>query len=473
MAKSSFPPKMATSSPYDGVMETKDKRAFALWRLGVLGPLMSARLDHGDRSAYFKEAAARTHQHPDGRSIKLSVRTIESWYYAYKRGGFDALHPRPRSDCATSRAIRPEVAEMVVRAKREKPRRSIRRIIRMLERARLVRIGELSRSSVHRLLAFHGVSSRPLRGPSAERRSFLHEHAGDLWIGDALHGPVVLAPDGKLRKSYLLTQLDGATRFITHSYFTLSEGAVAHEYGFKQALLKHGPPRAYYVDLGSAYVAGSLRFICADLGIHLLHTSPQDCEAKGGIERWHRTWREEVGDELPKKPLPLAELNALHWAWLAAEYHARVHTTTQRAPREHWLSETAHLRPLPRGMSLDDVFLHRDKRTVRKDGTVRFDGGFLEVRPELVGEEVELRFNPTDKDALPRVFKDGRFVCDTVPLDWLRNATRRRRRLEGEPEPGATPSGLDPLSLIEAEHSRRIRPLGADPQDNDDDDNDR
>src|SRR5256885_14817195 len=46
------------------------------------------------------------------------------------------------------------------------------------------------------------------------------------------------------------------------------------------------------------------------------------------------SWREEVGDELPDQPLPLAELNAKHWAWLSAEYHARKHSTTGRVPRD-------------------------------------------------------------------------------------------------------------------------------------------
>jgi transposase InsO family protein len=61
------------------------------------------------------------------------------------------------------------------------------------------------------------------------------------------------------------------------------------EYGFKQAIAKHGPPRTYYVALGSAYIADSLVLICAELGIRLLHTGVQDCEAKGVIERRHRT----------------------------------------------------------------------------------------------------------------------------------------------------------------------------------------
>jgi putative transposase len=451
-------------------MDDKTKRAIALWRIGVLGTLVSARLEHGDRVKLFAEIAARVYTMPDGKSIELSPRTIESWYYDYKAGGFEALYPCTRSDCGQSRAIAPDLVELILRAKREKPRRSIRRIIRMLERARMVKPGALSRSSVHRLLALAGVSARPLRGPSAERRSFIAEHAGDLWVGDALHGPLVIAPDGRVRKSYLLSQIDNATRFILHSYFALSEGAEAQEYGLKQAILKYGLPRAYYVDRGSAYIAWSLRFICADLGIHLLHTDVQDPEAKGVIERWHRTWREEVGDELPGTPLPLAELNAKHWAWLGAEYHAREHDTTRRAPRDHLLAEVSEIRPVPRGIDLDEVFLHRAERLVRKDGTVRWRGGFLEVRPELCKKLVELRFDPTDESALPRVFVDGRFACDTVPLDRLKNMTRQRRRLTGEPAPDATPSGLDPLALIEDEHYRRTRFTGADRHDDNEDD---
>jgi transposase InsO family protein len=328
----------------------------------------------------------------------------------------------------------------------------------MLERARVVPRGELSHSSVHRLLAEQGVSRRPARGPSAERRSFIFEYAGELWIGDVLHGPRVLTPDGKLHKSYLVSQVDCATRYLPHSYFALSEGAVAHEKGLKQALLKHGRPLAYYVDNGSAYLADSLRVICAELGIHLIHAGPGDAEAKGAIERWHRTLREELLDELGPDPVTLGELNSKLWAWLGSEYHSRLHDTTKRAPREHLLSQTEHLRPLPRGVCLDEIFLHRCSRLVRKDGTVRMDGRLLEVRSELCEKTVELRFDPADPHALPRVFRDGRFYCDTVVLDRIKNATRRRHRPQGEPMPQLPPTGLDPLALIEAEHYRRVHP---------------
>ena len=445
-------------------MKNEDKEAIALWRLGVLGPLVSARLGHGDRTALIREAAARDHQMPDGRIVRVKARTIAGWFYSYRHGGWKALMPATRSDCASSRAIRPEVAEFLLRAKRQKPRRSIYRLVRMMERAGLVRPGELSKSSVHRLLVAAGVSKRPARNGGRERRSFLPEHAGDVWMGDAMHGPPVIASGGKVGKSYMLTQLDGATRFIPHSYFAMSEGAAAQEHGFRQAILKYGPPLVYYVDLGSAYIAHSLRVGCAEIGTRLLHTGVRDCEAKGAIERFHRTWREQVGDELPDRPLPLHELNAIHWAWLGTEYHQRVHDTTGRRPRDHFLEQADRLRPIPPGIELDDVFLHRVKRRVRKDGTLRFLGKTLEVRPELVGQLVELRHLPGD-DALPRVFIDGKPYCDTVVLDRVANTTRRRRHIRPSAEPDTPDDNrIEPLGQMREEHYRMGR-IGDDPDD--------
>jgi transposase InsO family protein len=130
-------------------------------------------------------------------------------------------------------------------------------------------------------------------GTRVERRSYIAEHVGDLWVGDALHvhRPVRFA-DGRIGKAYLLSQIDSASRYITHSYFAAHEGDSDQEYGLKQANRKYGVPRVYYVDRGAAYRASSLYAICADLGCRLLHADSGDAEAKGVIERWHRTWRE-------------------------------------------------------------------------------------------------------------------------------------------------------------------------------------
>ena len=160
---------------------------------------------------------------------------------------------------------------------------------------------------------------------------------------------------------------------------------------------------------------------------------------------------------MPEHPLSLAELNAIHWAWLGSDYHATKHETTQRLPKEHFLEQVEKLRRVPRDKNLDEVFLHRAMRDVRKDGTVRWNGLFLEVRPELVDQKIELRFDPIDESARPRVFKDDRFYCDTSPLDRIANASRLRKRIASGPTTPFEPTGLDPLGDLLAEHYDRVR----------------
>ena len=105
---------------------------------------------------------------------------------------------------------------------------------------------------------------------------------------------------------------------------------------------------------------------------------------------------------------------------------------------------------------------------------IGFEGRLLEVRAELSGK-VELRFDPSRSDLLPKVFVANRFVCDTVLLDRLVNSRRVRRQNVSPPSVWPEPSGLDPLALIQAEHELRTRPIpGAFSQQDahDDEDND-
>jgi transposase InsO family protein len=435
-------------------MNHDTRRKVALWRLSVLGPLISMRLEHGDRRTLFAEAAERTYEKPSGHRIKLSARTIEGWYYRYRVRGLQGLEPSRRADAAKSRVLDDELVDLLIRAKREKPRRSVRRLIRILERAGRVERGALSRSTVHRVLVGAALNARPGRSAGRERRSFIVEHAGDLWMGDVMHGPRVLV-EGRLRKSYLISHIDVATRYLVQSCFYLSETAACHERSFRRAIQIHGLPRTYFVDRGAAYVAHSLQAICGELGIHLAHAMPRDAEAKGAIERWHRTWREEIGDELPEAVLKIDELNAIHWAWLAQEYHARRHGTTKRSPAEHILAESQWTRSVPRNVDLDAVFMHRCKRLVRKDGTVSFGGRRLEVLAELCGQRVELRYDPQLEEPRPTVWIEGSFVCDTTPLDLVRNATRRRRTLRVESDSAVEPTALDPLGDLQKAHYER------------------
>ena len=173
----------------------------ALFRLSVLGPLVSReRLARGELQQLIRELAQREYAIPDSRRHLLGEKTIEAWYYAWRRDGIAGLTPKARVDRGQSR-LPAELQAAVIAAKRENPRRSIRQIRRLLEAAGSVAQDRLSRSAIHRLLQRQGLSR--LSGSASqpeERRRFCAEHAGSIWYGDVLHGPR-LPLAGRVRKT--------------------------------------------------------------------------------------------------------------------------------------------------------------------------------------------------------------------------------------------------------------------------------
>ena len=59
-------------------MDDDTRRAMAISEATGLGPLVSARLEHGDVRALCMAAAARRWERPDGRMVELSWRVVES-----------------------------------------------------------------------------------------------------------------------------------------------------------------------------------------------------------------------------------------------------------------------------------------------------------------------------------------------------------------------------------------------------------
>jgi hypothetical protein len=51
---------------------------------------------------------------PDGQQKLVPYRTLEDRWYAYKQGGFAALHPKTRADCGVSRRFTPEQKQWVL-----------------------------------------------------------------------------------------------------------------------------------------------------------------------------------------------------------------------------------------------------------------------------------------------------------------------------------------------------------------------
>ena len=408
-----------------------DLHPVALFRLSVLGPLVSREhLEHGELKRLIRELAGRDYDIPGTDRYRIGEKSIEAWYYAWRRGGIEALTPKVRSDRGQSK-LPAAIQAALLEAKRVNPRRSIDQLIALLEHSAQAPRGAVPRSSVHRLLQSHGLS-RPLGAASEpeEHRSYEARYAGDIWYGDVMHGPRVPVT-GRVRKVYLVSLMDDASRLLTHSAFCTGEKALDIEGVLKQAVLKRGLPIKLVVDNGPAYRAQTLQGICARLGIHLIYCRPYAPEGKGKLERWHRTLRNQFLSELdPTRIHDLADLNTRLWAWVEQIYHRRIHSSLQgQTPLQRYQQDLPRIRSLGhRAERLDELFYHRLPRKVRKDGTVSYQGQRFEVPYELAGQSVQLVVDPHSGQVISVEDAKGETLGQATALDVLANSHRRRRQ---------------------------------------------
>lgn len=433
----------------------KEIDSIALFRLSVLGPMVSREhLHRGELQQLMRELAQREYAIPGSQRRLLGEKTIQAWYYAWRRDGIAGLTPKVRADLGQSR-IAPAIQEAILAAKRENPRRSINQIQRLLVAAGLVAGQSLSRSAVHRLLQQNGLSQ--LSGSASlpeEKRSFSAEFAGSIWYGDVMHGPRV-AVKGQLRKTYLVSLIDDASRLVAHSAFCLGETALDIEGVLKQALLRRGVPIKIIVDNGAAYRATTLQGLCARLGIHLIFCRPYAPEGKGKLERWHRTLRDQFLSELDERRInDLDDMNARLWAWLEQVYHHTAHAgLAGLTPLARYQRDLPRIRSLgTKAALLDALFLHRVARFVRKDGTVSYLGQRFEVPYELSGKTVRLVVDPHAQRVVGVEDAAGISLGAATPLDMLANLHRTRRKPEPVPQSLAPRSGLNLVELAHAQY---------------------
>jgi hypothetical protein len=212
-------------------------------------------------------------------------------------------------------------------------------------------------------------------------------------------------------------------------------------------------PNRLVVDNGPAYRSATLQGICARLSIRLIYCRPYQPTSKGKLERWHRTVREQFLAELDTASIrELGDLNARLWAWLEQVYHCSKHSALgEFTPLTRYQHDLPRIRLLgPLAAQLDQLFWHRVKRLVRRDGTVFYEGKRFEVPYELTGQHVRLVVDPHTGAVMRVENETGHSMGAATELDAVANSTRRRQRPQAEPAT-AEPAVAGP-NLIELAH---------------------
>lgn len=169
-----------------------------------------------------------------------------------------------------------------------------------------------------------------------------------------------------------------------------------------------------------------MHFACASLGIILTHTKPYDAASKGKIERFFLTVKTRFFPLLKAQPASsLDELNQRFWNWLEEDYHRKPHASLgEKTPLEVYLSQVERVKMLEEPAALDPVFLKRETRKVKHDGTLSLNGQLYQVPARYVGQRIELRY---DENGV-HVYEEGKPAAVAELVQFADNAHVKRNR---------------------------------------------
>ena len=381
-------------------------------------------------------------EHPAGRTVQtvtaqaaqklwdgftFSAASIERYYYAYRKGGFNALLPCARVDKGLCRALSAEAQDRLIEARIKYPVMDATVLVGHMMDAGELQAGTFSMASVYRLFASRGVDRGSLKAGSFQpdsgpQKAFETALPNMLWMADMMYGPTIVTPEGRVMHTRLFALLDDHSRLCPHGEYFASEGSDCFMAVLYEAIRSRGLPDKLYTDNGKVFLCRHRRIVCANLGIKLSRARPYAAWSKGKIEKFFQRVQRQFQQTLIFDPVhSLGELNGRFANWVEMHYHQEEHRGMGEPPACRFMANSAAIRPAPADEDLRRLFLLQDKRRVRKDATVSIAGAYFELTPALRGQYVQVRYDPRLLDEI-EIWHQDRFVQVAKRLDRNVNA---------------------------------------------------
>jgi putative transposase len=345
----------------------------------------------------------------------VSRATIYRWLKEFRESGDagTALMGTVRSDRETFKALTDAQKDALKRWRFDGPYRTLKDLREeLMEHEATLSEPIPSESTIGRFLRVQCLSrSELLKGTKPQgkiRLAFEAEYPMQLWMADT-KGPNIYVEDpehpGQLIPAIPIVFIDDKSRYIVAAWYVIVENEKAVMELFCQAVLLYGIPEMLFVDRGSPYMGKALKRAASLIGCNIIHAAPQDCRAKGKVERVLRTCHERFEHEMKaskKDCIVLEEYNTYLQAYIGQDYNRQVHSETRYIPEESFFSFPAEYRRWISKDSLLMVFLPVRTVNVSKVGLVRVDNlKYLVNDSTLWGKKVEVRCRYFDKS---RVF---------------------------------------------------------------------
>ena len=386
-------------------MDKSRQQSIALMRYSAIAPLISGVPDeYPSMSTYFRDLSEKGILHPSGQMRKYAPSTMESWLLDYRKGGFDALIPKSRSDCGTSRKIDAELEEQIRYLKHTYPRLSASAIYRQLQDNGSIRSDQLSESTVLRFINEMMLQERFTN--NQDLRRYERPHINEVWCGDSSVGPYLTTEDGKKHRVYVIALIDDASRFITGIDVFFNDNFVNLMSVTKSAVAKYGVPKMFNFDNGASYRNKQMELLAARIGSTIHYCRPYTPVQKAKIERWFRTMKDQWMATLNMKDFhSLDELRGSLLTYVKL-YNQKPHRSLGgKSPEERFFEESSIIRRIS-DEQIEQSFLLEIERRVSSDSVITIDQIEYEVDYRFAKQRITLRYSP-DMDEIYVVEHDG------------------------------------------------------------------
>lgn len=396
------------------------KRPSIYVKMKVLGAIDIA--EGKTRDARIKNLAEMTFTDEEGNPHQFTWRTIQTWYYRYKKHGITAMENQSRSDKGRTRKVTPEEVLEAINAalphfRGRVPNKTA--IYRFCIEKGLLNANQIARNTFSRMVAKYELLAQD-PGENKNRLAFSMEYANQLWQADTMFGPYIGG-----RQAKLIAFIDDASRVLCHGEFFFDENVDSMVQAIRSAFYKRGLPEQLLVDNGSIYCCQEITLICARVGCLLRHTAVRDAAAKGKIERFFRR----VRDQFLIRKLELSSIESLNRQfsqWVEQDYNATVHSTLGMKPIDRFGVDLSRIRFLTPSAGIDELFYAEAERHVKKDNTFSFGGKRYETPVDLRGRKITLR-HERHRDGAVIVYDGDRRIGRARLLDAIANGMARRK----------------------------------------------
>jgi putative transposase len=329
----------------------------------------------------------------DGQSRQFTWRTIQTWLTRYQKHGVTVMENKTRSDKGQVRKVTIEVVLEAIRKVQPKTHGktpTLALLYRLCIEAGVLTRSQIAPNTFRRIVKHYDLLQPEADCVNKHRLAFAKAHANDMWQADTLYGPFVPS-NGAPVQTRLIAFLDDASRVCCHGQFFPAENVDTLIEALRAAFYKRGVPHALYVDNGSIYSSKEILQICTRVGCLLHHTPVRDGAAKGKVERFFRT----VRDQFLARELDLSSLDALNRQfthWVEEQYNAQIHSILGMSPLDRFALDRKWVHFLPPNEANDELFFVEEDRHVRADNTFAFQSLRWEAPRHLPDRTIHVRF---------------------------------------------------------------------------------